>query len=374
MARQSLEEQKVSGDRVFNFSAGPSALPLPVLEKAREELLNFKKAGMSVMEMSHRSAEFEEVNANAEALVRQHMRVPDDYAVIFLQGGASLQFAMAPMNLSLEGKPVGVIHTGLWTRKAMDEIKKITQLHIAASSEAQNFMRLPKQEEIRISPEASYVHIASNNTIYGTQWQEFPDTGKVPLVADMSSDILSREINVSRFGMIFAGAQKNLGPSGVAVIIIRKDLAERVKENVPTFLQYRTHIKNQSLYHTPPTFAVYMVGLVMEWIGKEGGVSAIQRRNEEKAQILYDAIDSSAFYTAPVEKSDRSRMNVVFRVKKGDEELESRFAKEAEGAGLSGLKGHRSVGGLRASIYNAQTLEGVRALVGFMKDFEKKHG
>jgi phosphoserine aminotransferase len=349
-------------------------LPLPVLERAQAELLNFQQAGMSVMEMSHRSPEFEGILAHAEGGLRKAMNIPASHAVLFLQGGASLQFSMIPMNLYLEGRPIDVLHTGAWTEKAIEEIKKVAECRLAASTEADKFQRLPWPHEIEFNPDASYVHICSNNTIFGTQWRSFPDTGNVPLVADMSSDILSRPIDVAKFGLIFAGAQKNIGPSGVTVVIIRKDLAERAKATLPTMLNYSIHIKNNSLYNTPPTFGIYMIGLVMDWIEAEGGVVAIEERNEAKAKLLYRAIDARNFYQGTVAAQDRSWMNVNFRVQNGNEELEKKFAKEAEAAGLSGLKGHRSAGGLRASIYNAMPLAGVEALVNFMHNFEKRYG
>src|SRR5580700_7941337 len=319
--------------RAYNFNAGPAALPLSVLERIREELLDWRGSGMSVMEMSHRSPEFEAINAAAEAGLRKHLAIPDDYAVLFLQGGGSMQFTMVPMNLCLPGKPVDLIHTGAWTAKALGELKKGILHHIAASTEGEKFVRLPRRDEIKLSPDASYVHMCTNNTIEGTQWTELPQTGSVPLVADMSSDIASRSMEVNRFGLIFAGAQKNLGPSGVTVVIVRKDLAERADKNLPTVLQYRTHIKEKSLYHTPPTFAVYVVGLVLEWIEAVGGVAAIEKRNDAKAKLLYDSIETSAgFYRCPVEKFSRSLMNVVFRVSGGDENIEKQFAKEAAAA------------------------------------------
>lgn len=361
-------------ERIFNFSAGPAVLPLPVLEQAQAELLNFENCGMSVMEMSHRSKTFEQILNRAETGLRQNLAIPDEYAVLFLQGGASLQFAMVPMNLALPDKPVDVIHTGAWTKKAIAELKKVAGYRLAGSTEAENFRRLPHPDEIELNPAASYVHICSNNTIFGSQWTDVPDTGDVPLVADMSSDILSRQIDVSKYGLIFAGAQKNIGPSGVTIVIIRKDLAGRAPANLPTMLDYRTHIDKGSLYNTPPTFAIYMVALVMEWIAAQGGVAAIQKRNEEKAALLYQAIDNSNLFYCPVEKQDRSKMNVVFRVRGDNEELEKQCIQQAQAAGLSGLKGHRSVGGLRASIYNAQPLEGVQALVNFLQTFEKQVG
>src|SRR6202049_3914665 len=319
--------------RAFNFNAGPAALPLSVLERIREELLDWHGTGMSVMEMSHRSPEFEGINAAAEAGLRKHLQIPDDYAVLFLQGGGSMQFSMVPMNLCLPGKPVDLLHTGAWTAKALGELKKGILHNVAASTEAQKFTRVPRNDEIKLSPYSSYVHMCTNNTIEGTQWHSLPDTGGAPLVADMSSDIASRPIDVKKFGLIFAGAQKNLGPSGVTIVIVRKDLAERADKNLPTLLQYRTHIKERSLYHTPPTFAVYIVGLVMEWIAAEGGITGIDKRNQAKAKLLYDTIDSSSgYYSCPVEKASRSRMNVVFRVAGGDEAIEKKFAKEAEAA------------------------------------------
>jgi phosphoserine aminotransferase len=361
--------------RVFNFNAGPAALPLPVLERAREELLDWHGTGMSVMEMSHRSPEFESINAQAEAGLRKHLAIPDDYAVIFLQGGGSLQFTMVPMNLCLPGKPVDVLHTGSWTAKAIAELKKGVLHQIAASTEAEKFTRVPRNDEIKFSPIPSYIYLCSNNTIEGTQWNIFPENDSAPLVADMSSDIASRSIDVKKFGLIFAGAQKNLGPSGVTVVIVRKDLAERAEKNLPTFLQYRTHIKEKSLYHTPPTFAVYLVGLVMDWIEAEGGMAAIEKHNGAKAQLLYEAIDSSGgFYACPVEKTSRSKMNVVFRIARGEEAIEKQFAKEAAAAGLVGTPGHRSVGGMRISLYNAVTPEAVQALVSFMREFHRARG
>ncbi len=378
--------------RAFNFNAGPGALPLPVLERVREELLDWRGTGMSVMEMSHRSPEFESINTAAEQRLRKLLAIPDDYAVLFLQGGGSMQFTMAPMNLCLPGKPVDVLHTGMWTAKAIGELKKSVlhiglgaskvedpglagAVNIAASTESEKFARLPRNDEIKFSPEASYVHICTNNTIEGTQWTALPETGSAPLVADMSSDIASRPIDVRKFGLIFAGAQKNLGPSGATVVIVRKDLAERADKNLPTLLQYRTHIKEKSLYHTPPTFAIYIVGLVLEWIEAEGGIPAIEKRNDAKAKLLYDTIESSGgFYSCPVEKSSRSKMNVVFRVSGGDESREKQFAAEAAAANLVGTPGHRSVGGMRVSLYNAVTLEAVEALTTFMREFHRTRG
>jgi phosphoserine aminotransferase len=360
--------------RAFNFNAGPGALPLSVLERIREELLDWRGSGMSVMEMSHRSPEFESINADAEARLRKLLGISDDYAVIFLQGGGSLQFSMVPMNLCLPGKPVDVLHTGMWTAKAIGELKKGVLHNIAASSEAEKFARLPRQDEMNFSSDASYVHICTNNTIEGTQWKTLPDVGKAPLVADMSSDIASRPVDVKKYGLIFAGAQKNLGPSGVTIVIVRKDLAERADKNLPTLMQYRTEIKEKSLYHTPPTFAIYIVGLVLEWIEAEGGLAGISARNDAKAKLLYDTIESDGFYSCPVQRESRSKMNVVFRVSGGDEAVEKTFAKEAEAAGLVGTPGHRSVGGMRVSLYNAVNLEAVQALTNFMREFQRTRG
>ena len=361
--------------RVFNFNAGPGALPLPVLERIREELLDWRGSGMSVMEMSHRSPEFESINAGAEQKLRNLLGISEDYAVIFVQGGGSMQFTMAPMNLCLPGKPVDVLHTGAWTAKAIGELKKGVLHHIAASTEAEKFARLPRRDEINFSPDASYVHICTNNTIEGTQWSTLPETGHVPLVADMSSDIASHPIDAKKFGLIFAGAQKNLGPSGVTIVIIRKDLAERADKNLPTLLQYRTHIKEKSLYHTPPTFAVYIVGLVLEWIESEGGIQGMLKRNDAKARLLYDTIESSGgFYSCPVEMASRSQMNVVFRVAGGDDAIEMKFAAEAAAASLVGTPGHRSVGGMRVSLYNAVEPAAVEALATFMREFQRTRG
>jgi len=361
--------------RVHNFNAGPAALPLPVLERIREELLDWRGSCMSVMEMSHRSPEFEGIASRAEAGLRKHLAIPDEYAVVFLQGGGSMQFTMVPMNLCLPGKPVDLLHTGTWTAKALGELKKGVLHTVAASTEGEKFTRVPRQNEIKLSSEPSYVHMCTNNTIEGTQWHTMPATGGAPLVADMSSDIASRAIDVKKFGLIFAGAQKNLGPSGVTVVIVRKDLAERADKSLPTLLQYRTHIKERSLYNTPPTFAVYILGLVMEWMEAEGGLSAIEKRNEAKAKLLYDAIDSSnGYYSCPVEKASRSLMNVVFRVAGSDEAIEKKFGEQAASAGLVGTPGHRSVGGMRISLYNAVALDAVQALVDFMREFQRTCG
>ena len=361
-------------NRIFNFSAGPAAIPLSVLQQAQDDLLSYKGCGMSIMEISHRSKEFEDVLARAEASARRLLNIPEDYAVLFLQGGASLQFSMLPMNLCLPGKPVDMLVTGVWSQKAQEEIQKVSPVNIAGSAEASKFRSIPSAAELTLDPNASFVHITSNNTIYGTQWREFPNTGSVPLVADMSSDILSRPLDIKQFGVVYAGAQKNLGPSGVTLVIIRKDLAERADKKLATMLQYRTHIKNTSMYNTPPTFGIYIMGLVFDWLEANGGLATMEKLNQQKAALLYDAIDGNDFYYNPVEKAARSLMNVVFRIKGDNEELEKKFVSEAKAARLNELKGHRNVGGLRASIYNAQPLEGVQALVAFMKDFAEKNG
>lgn len=361
------------GRGAANFNAGPGALPLPVLERIRAELLDYRGIGMSVMEMSHRSPEFEEIIGRTEQNLRRLMHVPDDYAVIFVQGGGSAQFTMAPMNLCLAGKPVDVLHTGMWTGKAIAEFKKGVPYRLAASTEHVQFTRVPRADEIQFAPDTSFVYMCSNNTIEGSQWPVPPDAGEIPLVADMSSDIMSRLVDVRRFGLIFAGAQKNLGPSGVTVVIVRRDLAERADKNLPTVLQYRTHIKERSLYHTPPTFAIYVVGLVLEWIESEGGVAAIEKRNNAKAKLLYDAIDGSGgYYTCPIERDSRSKMNITFRVAQGSEQVEKEFAKSASAAKLIGLAGHRSVGGMRASLYNAVPVDAVTELIRFMREYQRK--
>jgi phosphoserine aminotransferase len=360
--------------RVFNFNAGPGTLPLTVLERIREELLDYRGSGMSVMEMSHRSPEFEGILSKAEQDLRRLMGIPEDYAVIFLQGGGSFQFTQVPMNLYLAGKPVDMLHTGMWTAKAIGELKKATPYRLAGTSEPEKFTRVPRKEEMTFAADASYVYMCTNNTIEGTQWHTMPETGEVPLVADMSSDILSRRTDVKKFGLIFAGAQKNLGPSGVTVVIVRRDLAERADPKLPTLLQYRSEIKEKSLYHTPPTFAIYIVGLVLEWVEALGGAAGIEKLNDAKAKLLYDVLDAGGYYHCPVEKASRSRMNVVFRVAGGDEAVEKEFGKEAAAAGIAGIQGHRSVGGMRVSLYNAVTIGAVEALVAFMREFERKRG
>ncbi|KKE77638.1 3-phosphoserine/phosphohydroxythreonine transaminase [Bacilli bacterium] len=358
-------------NRVYNFSAGPSMLPLQVLEKAQKELVNYNNSGMSVMELSHRSGWFTDIITEAEQLLRELMGIPENYKVLFLQGGASQQFAAIPMNLFGENKKADYVNTGSWSKKAIKEAEKFGDIRVIASSEDKNFTYIPAVNKGMIDPEAAYVHITTNNTIEGTVFREVPDIGNVPLVADMSSNILSEEIDVSKFGLIYAGAQKNIGPAGLTVVIIREDLIGKAQDNCPTMLDFETHSESGSLYNTPPTFAIYMAKLVFEWIKELGGLKEIEKVNREKADILYRCIEESNMFTSPVEKSSRSIMNIPFVTP--SKELDALFVKEAKEAGLETLKGHRSVGGMRASIYNAMPVEGVQALVEFMKKFEQKH-
>ncbi len=358
--------------RVFNFSAGPAMLPEPVLRKAAEEMLDYKGSGMSVMEMSHRSKPYEEIIKGAEATLREIMGIPDTYYVLFLQGGASMQFAMVPLNLFKNSKKADFVHTGTWSKKAISEAKKYGAANIVASSEDKRFAEIPVIDPAKFSKDADYFHITTNNTIEGTTIRELPNTGNVPLVADMSSNILGEQYDVSKFGVIYAGAQKNIGPAGVTVVIIRKDLVGSALPITPTMLDYKIHAENASLYNTPPCYAIYISKLVFEWIKAEGGVKAIEARNKEKAEMLYKAIDDSKLYKAPVtDPKFRSIMNVPFALP--TEELDEKFLAEAKKLGLTTLKGHRSVGGCRASIYNAMPVAGVKKLVEFMKDFELKN-
>ncbi len=360
------------GQRVFNFNAGPAALPLIVLERAKMEMLDFQGSGMSILEMSHRSKTFEAVIDGAVQRVRRLLGLGDGYHVLFVQGGASLQFTMAPMNLAVPGKPADYVNTGTWATKAIKEARVLGKdVRVVASSEEAQFTFIP--EEIPLNPDAAYLHITSNNTIRGTQWKSFPDPGGVPLVSDMSSDIFSRRFDPGPFGLIYAGAQKNLGPAGVTLVIVRKDMLERVPKELPAMLKYTTYSENNSLYNTPPCFSVYVCGLVLEWIEETiGGLNRMEEINDEKAKILYACIDSQDFYRGTARPDSRSRMNVTFLLPKA--ELEKEFLAGASEAGLVGLKGHRSVGGLRASIYNAVTLEAVTALVNYMKEFAAKKG
>ncbi|MBF0179174.1 MAG: 3-phosphoserine/phosphohydroxythreonine transaminase [Magnetococcales bacterium] len=360
--------------RVYNFSAGPAVLPVPVLERARDEMLDYRGCGMSVMEMSHRSKDYMAIIANAEALLRELMGIGEDYAVLFLQGGATLQFSMIPMNLIHDPatQTADYIMTGSWSEKAYAEAKKIfADVRQAASSKGVNYSRIPRQEELTLNPGAAYVHMTSNNTIFGTEYHHVPETGAVPLVADASSNILSRPVDVSRFGLIYAGAQKNLGPSGVTVVIVRKDLMGR-NANMPVMLDYQAQAKEGSMLNTPPTYAIYILGLVLEWVKEQGGVAEMERRNIVKADKLYAAIDGSPFYACPTEPASRSRMNVPFTLARP--ELTDAFLAGAKAAGLVTLKGHRSVGGMRASIYNAMPEAGVDALIAFMREFERSNG
>ena len=357
--------------RVYNFSAGPAALPEEVLKKAADELVEYNDAGMSVMEMSHRSSGFTAIIESAEAVLREIMGIPDNYRVLFLQGGATTQFAMVPLNMKKNGK-ADFVHTGQWTKKAISEAKKYMEVNIVASSEETTFNFIPELDPSTFTSDADYFHICSNNTIYGTRYTKYPDTGDVPLVADMSSHILSERIDVSRFGIIFAGAQKNIGPAGVTIVIIRDDLIGYAQDWVPTMMDYKTHSESKSLYNTPPTYGIYMAGLVFQWVKNQGGVEAVEKMNVEKARLLYDYLDNSSMFHGTVRQEDRSLMNVPFKTDSG--ELDEKFINEAKDEGLVTLKGHRSVGGMRASIYNAMPKEGVEKLVAFMKEFEEKNG
>ncbi|WP_256760846.1 3-phosphoserine/phosphohydroxythreonine transaminase [Cohnella sp. WQ 127256] len=359
-------------NRAFNFNAGPAALPLEVLEKVKEQFVEFENNGMSLMEMSHRGPVYEKVHFEAEALIRELLAIPEGYKVLFIQGGASTQFAMIPLNLVQPGKTAAYVATGSWATKAIQEAKLFGETSIAASSEGDSYKRIPAISELNYASDVAYLHLTSNETIEGTQWKEFPDTGDVTLIGDMSSDILCRPIDVSKFGVIYAGAQKNLGPSGVTIVIIREDLIAKPSVAVPTMLRYDTHAKADSLYNTPPTFAIYMMNEVLKWVKENGGAAGMEVRNQEKANLIYDVIDSSnGFYRGFADADSRSLMNVTFTL--ASEELEKQFIKESEARGFVGLKGHRSVGGLRASIYNAVPLESVQALVSLMKDFQNKN-
>lgn len=353
--------------RVYNFSAGPAVLPEEVLKKAASELVEYGTSGQSVMEMSHRSKEYEAIINECERLFREVMSIPDNYKVLFLQGGASLQFAMVPLNLMKSGKADFVL-TGQWAKKALSEAKKFGSCTEIASSADKTFSYIPELDSSKFSKDADYFHICLNNTIYGTKFAKLPETGNVPLVADLSSCILSEPIDVSKFGIIYAGAQKNIGPAGLTVVIIREDLIGNAREGTPTMLDYKTHSENGSMYNTPPTYAIYICKLVLEWILSNGGLAAMKKHNEAKAAILYDFLDSSKLFRATVEKGSRSLMNVPFIT--GDEELDKKFISEAKAKGFINIKGHRSVGGMRASIYNAMPIEGVEKLVALMKEFE----
>jgi phosphoserine aminotransferase len=358
--------------RIFNFSAGPAVLPVEVLEEAQRDLLALPGIGMSVLEISHRSKAFDEIIQGCEADMRTLAHIPDNYRVLFLGGGASLQFSMVPLNLLPAGGSADYIVTGAWSQKAVKEAKRVGTVKIAASTEAENFNRVPTQSELRLDPHAAYVHMTSNNTIFGTEWHWLPDVGAVPLVSDASSDIFSGPIDVTKHALIYAGAQKNLAPAGVTLVIIRDDMLKRSPATLHTMLNYSVHAENQSMYNTPPVFAIYVMRLVMKWLLKQGGLPAIEALNARKADKLYAEIDRTGFYRGHAQKDSRSRMNVTFRLP--NEDLDKKFAKDATAAGLDGLKGHRSVGGMRASLYNAFPEAGVDALVAFMREFEAKHG
>lgn len=359
--------------RVYNFYPGPATLPLPVLEELQQGLLDFQGTGMSVMEISHRSKEFEAVVAEAENLTKELLNIPDNYRVLFLQGGASTQFSMIPMNLLPAGATADYIVTGSFAEKAWEEAAKLGNTHVAGTSKETNYDRIPSLEEIRLSSSPAYVHITSNNTIFGTQWETLPSFGDIPMVADMSSDILSRPFDVNPYGLIYAGAQKNLGPAGVTLVIIRNDMLDRTPKTLPSMFRYDIHAKNSSLYNTPPSFSVYAVLLVLRWLKGLGGLATVEKMNKEKAAIVYNAIDdSNGFYRGHAQLDSRSLMNVTFRLP--SEELEKKFAAEATQADLVGVKGHRSVGGMRTSIYNAMPKEGCQTLADFMKEFQRVNG
>ena len=358
------------GARIFNFNPGPAMLPYEVLEQSAKDMVNFQETGMGLLEISHRSREFMAVTEQAEKLLRELLAIPDNYKVLFLQGGASSQFYMIPMNFLGKGKKATYLNTGTWAKKAITEATLFGEIDIGFSSEQENYNRVPSADEYTVSEESEFLYFVSNNTIYGTQFHSLPKTEKM-LFSDMSSDILSRELDISRFGLIFAGAQKNLGPAGVTIVIIRNDLLDRVPGDIPTMLSYKTHADKHSMFNTPPCFAIYVVGEVLKWLKKQGGISRIAQINDEKAKLLYDAIDSGDYYRAHAEVASRSKMNVTFNLP--STKLEQQFIAEAGLRGLSGLKGHRSIGGCRASIYNAFPLEGVTRLVEFMHEFEQKN-
>jgi phosphoserine aminotransferase len=357
--------------KIYNFAAGPAVLPSEVLQQVQAELLDWHSAGMSVMEMSHRGKEFMAIAAEAEADLRELMGIPANYKVLFLQGGGSAQFAMIPMNLLRGKKTADYLNTGEWSKKAISEAKKYCEVNVVASSADKNFSYAPTQDEWKLNPDAAYMHYCSNETIGGVEIFWTPDVGAVPLVADMSSHILSRPIDVSKYALIYAGAQKNIGPAGLAIVIVREDLIGETLPGTPSMYDYKIHADNESMYNTPPTFAIYVAGLVFKWLKAKGGLSVMEKTNIEKANLIYDYLDKTDFYGSPTAKENRSRMNIPFTLK--NEALDEEFLKQAKARGLVQLKGHRSVGGMRASIYNAMPIEGVRVLVDFMKDFEKSN-
>ena len=358
--------------RVFNFSPGPAVLPEPVLRKAAAEMLDWHGSGMSVMEMSHRGPEFMGIADKAEADLRKLLAIPASYKVLFLQGGAVAENAIIPMNLLQGKRSADYVNTGEWSKKSIKEAKKYASVNIAASSEDRNFSYVPAQSVWKLDPEAAYVHVCTNETIGGVEYQWTPQTGDVPLVADMSSHILSRAIDVSRYGVIYGGAQKNVGPAGLTLVIVRDDLLDRALPITPSAFHWKEQAEADSMLNTPPTYAIYIAGLVFDWLQEQGGIAAIEQHNIAKAKLLYDALDASEFYLSPVRREDRSRMNVPFKLR--DESLDGAFLKGAEARGMLQLKGHRSVGGMRASIYNAMPLEGVQALVDYMREFERERG
>ena len=359
--------------RIYNFAAGPAILPEPVLKEAQEQLWALPGIGMSILEISHRSKVFDKIIAEAKEGLKSLLGINDNYELLFLQGGASLQFSMIPLNLMVKNKRADYIVTGSWSKKAVKEAKRVGTVNIAASTEEGNFKRIPKQEELKLDPQADYVHFTSNNTIFGTEWHKEPEVGNVPLVCDASSDMLHKKIDVNKYALIYAGAQKNMGPSGVTFIILRKDMLERSSDSLHTMLNYKTHAENNSLYNTPNVFGIYIINLVCKWLKGLGGLDGMYKINKEKADILYKCIDESGgFYKGHADKDSRSLMNITFNL--ATEDLEKKLVSEATAAGFDGLKGHRSVGGLRASIYNAFPKKGVEDLVSFMKNFQKKNG
>lgn len=355
--------------RKYNFNPGPATLPLEAIEKTREILVDYKGQGFGILEMSHRSKQYEELNDQTIGLIQELFGVPADYDILFLGGGASTQFFHVPMNYLAKDKVASYVNTGSWAQKAIKEAKKFGKVHIAATTEAEKFTRMPRPEEIKLDPASVYAHITSNETIDGTQWAKYPDTGKIPLICDMSSDVMSRKVDVSKFAMIYAGAQKNLGPAGITVVIIRKSLVAACQDTVPTMVNYKTHAAEKSLYNTPPVFGVFVMKFVLDWIKGQGGLAAVEKTNDAKAGLVYGLLDEmSSYYRGTVtDKANRSKMNVTFRLP--TEDLEKKFLDEASKAGFIGLKGHRAVGGIRISMYNAMPLEGIQKLTDFMKQF-----
>ncbi len=360
-------------ERADNFFAGPAVLPEPVLNRVQQEILNFKGMDLSVIEISHRSKQWEETVDQCIAKIRKILSVPDNYEILFLQGGASTQFGMIPMNIAPGGGPVQLVHTGVWSKKKLAELKiQGIEYDIVSSSEETNFDRIPQFDSSQLNPQAEYFHICSNETIGGIQWPDYPDTGDIPLVADMSSDIMSRPLDVEKFGLIYAGAQKNIGPSGVTLVIIREDLVNRVPDNVPTMLRYETHVKKNSMHNTPPVFPIWVVNMVMDWVIEQGGVEAMEKRNSEKAGMIYEVIDEDDYYQGAAVPNSRSAVNITFRLP--DDELGKKFVEQAAERKMLGLKGHRSVGGCRASMYNSLPVEAAARLAEFMREFKRQNG